>query len=128
MSVQQCAETILVIDDELFVADLTKDILARFGYNVLVALEGKKAVEIYRQRFAEVAAVVLDLVMPGMDGREIFHALRQINPEVKIIISSGYTRDGEADDLMAGGAAGFVQKPYRLTEFMKVVGEVVGKK
>jgi two-component system cell cycle sensor histidine kinase/response regulator CckA len=128
MSEQISAGTILVIDDEQFVADLTRDILSRFGYAALVAVDGREAIELYRDRHADIKAIVLDLVMPGMDGREIFGSIRSINSEAKVIIASGYSREGDADDLLALGAAGFVQKPYRLAEFMSVVSEVLGKK
>jgi CheY-like chemotaxis protein len=120
--------TIMVVDDELLVADLTRDILLRFGYTALVANRGEEAVELYRQRSRDIAAVVLDMAMPGMDGREVFRRLRAINPQGKIIISSGFSHDRDADDLLELGAAGFVQKPYRLAELVKTVGEVVGGK
>ncbi|HEX9021977.1 MAG TPA: response regulator, partial [Nitrospirota bacterium] len=69
-----------------------------------------------------------DMVMPGMDGRDVFARLRAINPHVKVIASSGYGQDRDADDLLKQGAAGFVQKPYRIAELVKVVGDVMENK
>jgi CheY-like chemotaxis protein len=108
------------------VTELARDILQRFGYTVLMANNGEQAIELYQQRSNEIAAIVLDMAMPGMDGREVFHSLRTINANAKVIISSGY--DSEVDDLLSLGAAGYVQKPYRITELIQVVGEAVEKK
>jgi len=118
-------ETILVVDDEPLITDLAREILRRYGYNVLTAGGGEEAIDLYRQRSGEIAAVILDMVMPGMDGREVFTHLREINPAAKIIASSGYSHDRDADDLIVQGATGFVQKPYRIAELVKVVGEVM---
>jgi PAS domain S-box-containing protein len=120
--------TILVVDDEQLIAELVKDILRRFGYTVLVARGGEEAVELYRQGSGEIAAVILDMVMPSMDGREVFRRLRSINPGAKVIVSSGYSHDRDADDLIQQGAVGFVQKPYRIADLLRVVGEAVTKK
>ncbi len=119
---------VLVIDDEMMVAELARDILQRFGYTVLLASSGEQAIDLFYRRSNEIVAVVLDVVMPGMDGREVFHRLRAVNPNVKVIISSGYSREQDADDLLKLGAAGFVQKPYRIAELVKAVGETVARK
>ncbi len=119
------SELVLVVDDEVMITDLAREILRRYGYNVLTAAGGDEAVGLYKQRSTEIAAVVLDMVMPGMDGREVFKRLREINPGVKVIVSSGYSHDRDADDLLKQGAAGFVQKPYRIQELVKVVGKVI---
>ncbi len=119
---------VLVIDDEMMVAELARDILQRFGYTVLLESSGEQAIDLFYRRSNEIVAVVLDVVMPGMDGREVFHRLRAVNPNVKVIISSGYSREQDADDLLKLGAAGFVQKPYRIAELVKAVGETVARK
>jgi len=120
--------TILVVDDEQLIAELVKDILRRFGYTVLVARGGEEAVELYRQGAGEISAVILDMVMPSMDGREVFRRLRALNPDAKVIVSSGYSHDRDADDLIQQGAVGFVQKPYRIADLVRAVGEAVGGK
>ncbi len=118
-------ETILVIDDEAMVKQLAKDVLKRYGYTVLTAASGAEAIDLFRQRSAEIDAVILDMVMPAMEGREVFRRLQEIKPGVKVIISSGYSHDRDADDLIEQGARSFVQKPFRIAELVKVVGEVM---
>ncbi len=115
--------TVLVVDDEALVAELAGDILRRFGYGVLTASTGEEAVNLYQQKSQEIVAVILDIVMPGMDGKEVFQRLRMMNPDVKVIISSGYSHDKEADTLLEQGAAGFIQKPYRIAELIRIVKE-----
>jgi DNA-binding NtrC family response regulator len=127
MEPRQGLGTILVIDDEVMVMELSRDILQRFGYAVLAAGNGEQAMELYCQRSKEIDAVILDMVMLGMDGKEVFRRLRDVNPNAKVIISSGYGHDRGADDLLKLGAVGFVQKPYRIAELMRVVGDAVGK-
>ncbi len=127
MELQRGSGTILIVDDEPLVAELARDILRRFGYAVLTAQGGEEAIQLYRQHSGEVVAVLLDMVMPEMDGREVFQRLRGLNPEVKVVISSGYSHDRDADDLLEQGASGFVQKPYRIAELIRVVNEAVGK-
>jgi CheY-like chemotaxis protein len=92
---------------------------------VLTANAGQEAVDLYRRQAGEIAAVVLDMVMPGMDGREVFTRLRDMDPRGKVIASSGYSHDRDADDLLREGASGFVQKPYRIAELVKIVGDVL---
>ncbi len=128
MELHRGSGTILVVDDEPLVMELAKDILQRFGYTVLMAGSGKEAVALFEKRSHEIAAVLLDMVMPGMDGREVFHRMRSINPQLAVVVSSGYSHDRDADDLLEQGAAGFVQKPYRIAELMRVVNEAIGNK
>ncbi len=126
MELHRGGGTILVVDDEPLVAELAGDILRRFGFGVLTAGAGEDAVSLYQQKSQEIVAVVLDIVMPGMDGKEVFQRLRTINPKVKVVVSSGYSHDRDADTLLEQGAAGFVQKPYRIAELIRVVNATVG--
>jgi len=118
-------ETVLVVDDEPSITDLAREILRRYGYHVLTAASGDEAVSMYESRAQEIAVVILDMVMPGMDGRAVFRRLREIDPAVKVIASSGYSHERDADELLKQGSAGFVQKPYRIAELVRVVGNVV---
>jgi DNA-binding response OmpR family regulator len=97
----------------------------RYGYTVLIAGSGEEAINAFRQRSAEIAAVIMDMVMPSMEGREVFRRLQEIRPVVKVIVSSGFSRDRDAADLIEQGAWSFVQKPFRIAELVKVVGEVI---
>ena len=123
-----CAGTILVVDDEPLVSQLIADILNRFGYGVLTADCGADAVNLYQKQHQEIDAVVLDVVMPVMDGKETLRRLRAINPQVVVIISSGHSHDNDADDLLKQGAVAFVQKPYRIADLMQAVKDAVERK
>jgi two-component system, cell cycle sensor histidine kinase and response regulator CckA len=121
------AAAVLVVDDEEMIRDLTRDILERYGYTVMTAAGGAEAVGIYRQRGSLIAVVVLDILMPGMGGREAFRRIREIDPAARIIVSSGHDQERDAIDLIREGAVAFVQKPYRITEFVRKVGEIMEK-
>jgi PAS domain S-box-containing protein len=120
--------TVLVVDDEPLVRQLARDILQRFGYTVLMAAGGQEAITLYEERFRDISVVVLDIVMPDMNGREVFERLREVNPDAAIIVSSGYTHDRDADDLLAQGAASFIQKPYRIADLVRVVNEAISER
>jgi DNA-binding NtrC family response regulator len=109
------------------IRDLARDILERYGYTVVTAAGGAEAVEIYRRNGSFIAVVVLDILMPDMGGHEAFRLIREIDPAAQVIVSSGHDQERGANDLIREGAAAFVQKPYRITEFVTKVGEVIEK-
>jgi PAS domain S-box-containing protein len=106
--------TVLLVDDESMVRSSGKRLLERLGYRVLSAANGAEAVEMFRQNQKEICLVLLDLIMPIMDGEETFIQLRRIDPTVRVLLSSGYTKEEKADGLMNMGAVGFLQKPFDL--------------
>lgn len=112
---------ILVVDDEEVVRTLLNDMLGSMGYEVVVASGGREAVEYYRRFSREVDLVILDMVMPEMGGRECFRALKEINPDVRAVLSTGYGRDGAAQEILDEGMVGFAQKPYRANQLSQVV-------
>jgi signal transduction histidine kinase/ActR/RegA family two-component response regulator len=112
---------ILIIDDEQDVATLMSDMLEAIGYTVSVVLSGKEAVEMYATTGKETSLVIIDLVMPGMNGNETYHALKKINPEIKAIISSGYAFQRDIDDLIKDGAKVFLQKPFSMNELADLI-------
>ena len=120
-------ETILVVDDEEMITDLARDILVRFGYTVLTAYSGEEAVDVYRRHKQKISVVVLDIVLPDMDGRDVFRRIREMDPEAQVIISSGYNQERDATDLLDEGALLFMQKPYRIASLVGTVGEVIEK-
>ena len=104
--------TILLVDDEELILDVGKGILEKLGYHTLVANSGEEAIEIYRENQNRIALVILDLIMPKMNGRDTYERLKEINPQIKILLSSGYSLDGAARDMLKGSADGFIQKPF----------------
>ncbi len=104
--------TILFVDDEKLVRGAGRRLLRRLGYDVLLAEGGEQALEIYREHGDEIRLVLLDMLMPGMDGAETFVALRRLDPAVRVLFLSGYTRERVAQQVLDLGAAGFVLKPF----------------
>jgi two-component system, cell cycle sensor histidine kinase and response regulator CckA len=109
-------ETILLVDDEETIISVCRDLFESLGYRVLSATTGKEALEIYTQNQSNISLVLLDMIMPGMGGKETFTALKEINPQVKVILSSGYSLDGPAREIMEQGCKGFIQKPFSLQD------------
>jgi len=109
-------EKILVVEDEKTVLDVAQNMLESLGYQVLTATTGKEALEIYRQHKGEIALVLSDMVMPEMGGRELYQALREIDPDVKMLVVSGYSLNKEVAELRKLGLKGYIQKPFTLED------------
>lgn len=120
-------QLILLVDDEEMIRDVGSSILRSLGYKVITASNGKEAVDICRERGSEISLIIMDLVMPVMDGLNAFKEIRKINPDTKVIISSGYSAD-KMDVLKEEGVSGFINKPYRLGEIVEVIGKVLDEK
>jgi len=118
-------ETVLIVDDEDDVRDLGKRILVRCGYRVLTAANGKEALDIYGREWPKIDVVILDLIMPEMGGEECLRNLKRINPEARVLISSGHTRGGAGDDGPDMKVRGFVHKPYEIKDMMKSVRDAL---
>ena len=114
-------ELVLVVDDEEPIRFLAKDTLESFGYSVLLAENGEQAVEIYKTRRNEIDLVVLDMIMPKMGGRETFLKLKAMNPDIKALLSSGYSQNEKAEEILNSGVSGFVQKPYQIDTLLSKV-------
>lgn len=119
-------ETILLVDDDDVVLDVNREILESQGYAVITARSGKEALEIYRQRRDEIALVLLDMVMPGINGEETFSLLKRIDPAVRVILASGYSTNDQIRYMMRNGCRAFLQKPYGNLELTMKVREVIG--
>ncbi len=104
--------TILVVDDEARLRDVLSQLLELLGYQVLTAAGGREAVELVRVHGARISLVLLDLTMPDMGGAKTFDALREIEPDLKVLLASGFAVDGQAQELLARGCNGFIQKPF----------------
>ncbi len=116
-------ETILLVDDEETLLDLEQDMLRQYGYTAITAKSGEWAVEIYKTEKDRIDLVILDVGMPGMGGHKCLQELLKIDPEVKVIIASGYPSIGKVKETLESGAAGFIGKPYNLKDMLKKVRE-----
>lgn len=120
--------TILVIDDEPVIRELASEILKDCGYSVLTAAEGTEAVAIYRENGQSIKLVLLDLTMPGMSGIETFAELQKIDPDVTVLMSSGFVHDERIGKAASSGAAGFIHKPYTMDKLSETVHRILGAK
>ncbi|MFA6224567.1 MAG: PAS domain S-box protein [Desulfomonilaceae bacterium] len=118
-------ETVLLVDDEDDIRGLGATLLSRFGYKVITANNGKEALEAYKREGERISLIVLDLIMPEMDGRKCLAEVLRVNPKAKIIIASGYSESGSAGGAMAGGAKGFVHKPYNMRQLLTTIREIL---
>lgn len=116
--------TVLVVDDEDIIRDLAIEVLSQYGYEVLSAADGHEAVEIYSRIRDDIDIVILDMIMPRMGGKEAFEKLRAINPDVKVLLSSGYSLDDAARAILQDGARGFIQKPFDIDKLAKQIEAV----
>ncbi len=112
---------VLLADDEESIRTLASDMLRELGFEVMTASDGREAVELFRRERERIAFVVLDLTMPNMSGEEAFREMRRIDPEVRVVMSSGYNEQEVTQKFRGKGLAGFIQKPYTLSTLMSVV-------
>ena len=120
-------ETILLVDDEESVIDFGQDLLVNFGYKVIIANDGIEAVEIYRRKTKSIDLVILDLSMPRKSGRETLSELLEINPDIKVIVSSGFDKGGPVKQLLDMGAKAFVPKPYGMEKMLGAVRKILNE-
>ncbi|SLM31917.1 putative Multi-sensor hybrid histidine kinase [Desulfamplus magnetovallimortis] len=109
-------ETILMIDDEEMILEVGEALLEKLGYKVIIAEGGEDAIDILKSKGDVIDLIILDLIMPGMDGRETFENISKIRPEIPVMLSSGYSVQGQASDLMEKGCKDFIQKPFDISE------------
>jgi two-component system cell cycle sensor histidine kinase/response regulator CckA len=118
-------ETILLVDDEDIIIDVGKELLRKMGHTVFVAKSGEASIELYEAKWEEIDMVILDMIMPEMGGGEIYEKLREINPDVKVLLSSGYSLDGQATEILEQGCNGFLQKPFNMRELSGKIREIL---
>jgi PAS domain S-box-containing protein len=126
--VQLGRETILIVDDEQYVLDACKAMLSRLGYNIILTRSGEEAVERFRRDKDAIDLIILDMVMPGMDGPTAYQHLIGIDPDVKIILSSGYSITNIAQKILDMGCDKFIQKPFRLVEISRIIRQLLDDK
>ncbi|MFZ0725510.1 MAG: PAS domain S-box protein [Desulfobacterales bacterium] len=119
------SETLLVVDDEEYILSACRAMLTNMGYTVLTARGGEEAVVIFRELGESIALVILDMIMPGVDGRETFRRLKQVDPDIKVLIASGYSIDEIASDMLLLGCDDFIQKPFDTYQVSKMIRKVL---
>jgi len=117
--------TLLLVDDEEMILDVGRQILQTLGYQVVVAGSGKEALAVFQERGNDIRAIILDMVMPEMSGAETFEGLKRIDPDVRVLLSSGYSRRGQAEKILQRGCRGFIQKPFRIEELSRKIQEIL---
>jgi nitrogen-specific signal transduction histidine kinase len=117
--------TVLLVDDEEVILDVSEKVLKVLGYKVLVARSGAEAIEIFKKHQDSIDLVLLDIIMPHMGGGEVYDRLKEISPEVKVLLSSGYSIDGEASKIMARGCNGFIQKPFDIMQLSQSIRAIL---
>jgi PAS domain S-box-containing protein len=118
-------DTVLLVDDQEAVITVGKAILHTLGYTVILAKNGKEALDIYESNKEKIDFVILDMIMPGMSGGETYEALKKINPDIKVILSSGYSMEGQATKILERGCNGFIQKPFNVSDLSRKIREVL---
>jgi len=113
--------SVLVVEDEEVVRDVAIRVLSRAGYTVLTAKDGLAGVEALERHRQEIDVVLLDMTMPRMDGEEAFRRMRAIDPQVRVVLTSGYSEEHATRRLVDEGAAGFIQKPYRIRDLIALL-------
>jgi PAS domain S-box-containing protein len=119
--------TVLLVDDDAAVLEISKQMLEGLGLTVLTASNGREGVEVFRSHHGEIALVLLDLTMPEMDGEEALQAMREIHPEVRVLLSSGFGEMHAMSRFAGKGLAGFIQKPYQTAELLAQVEKALKK-
>ncbi len=119
------SETILLIDDEDLIIDVSQNILKLLGYNVLVANDGKEAMQTYKKNQDKIDMVILDMIMPGMNGGEVYNKMIEINPDIKVLLSSGYSLNEQSAEILERGCNDFIQKPFNMMDISEKIRKIL---
>ena len=123
---QTGTDTILLVDDEPMITEVGKEMISMLGYDVITASSGMEALEIVGTQNKRIDLFIIDMIMPKMGGGELFDKLKSLDPNVKIMLSSGYSIDGEARKIMNRGCKGFIQKPFTVSQLGEKIRDVLG--
>jgi CheY-like chemotaxis protein len=120
-------ETILLVDDEEMIVIIGEEILTKLGYTVLLARSGPEALKIYEENRAAINLIILDMVMPGMSGKDTYETLKALNPGIKILLSSGYSLKDQTTRILQDGCDGFIQKPFSIKDLSLKLREILDR-
>ncbi len=118
-------ESILLVDDESSIIDVCRDILTNLGYKIFIAGSGQEAIAIYTPNKDKIDLVILDMIMPGLNGNETYNRLKSINPQVRVILSTGFSGGDQAQKILDNGCQGLIQKPFRIEDLSRKIREVL---
>ena len=118
--------TVLLVDDEEVIVEVGSDMLKLLNYSVLTARSGSEALSVFTAHQDRIDLVILDMIIPDMDGTEIFHRLKQLVPNLKVLLASGYSLKGKAAALLESGCSGFIQKPFNLQALSRKIEAIMG--
>jgi CheY-like chemotaxis protein len=119
------SETILLVDDEKVIVAVNRPMLEKLGYTVLTAEGGREAIEVFDANHDRIDMVILDMIMPDLGGGAVFDHLKSVQPDVKVLLSTGYSISGQAEEILARGCAGFIQKPFNITMLSQKIREIL---
>ncbi len=119
--IQRGHEAVLLVDDEEIIIDVGEKMLKEMGYQVLLAKSGKEAVEMYTSHKDEIDLVILDMIMPDMGGGDAYDTLKEIDPDIVVLLSSGYSLNGQATEILERGCDGFIQKPFNMSQLSQAI-------
>ncbi len=117
--------TILLVDDEEMIRNISEEMIQVLGYSVITAKDGREAIDTYSAQKEQIDLVILDLIMPGLGGGDTFDQLKLINPDVKVLLSSGYSIDGQASSIIKRGCQGFIQKPFSIQALSQKISQTI---
>ena len=127
-TIRKGTETVLLVDDEDMIIEVGHALLTKLGYRVIGVNSGKEAVELIHRKRYGIDLVILDMIMPGMDGGKTFDYIREKCPQIPVLLSSGYAMNGQAEKIMNRGCDGFIQKPFSVYELSQKIRKILDKK
>lgn len=119
---------VMVVDDEQILRQIAREILEEIGFSVILAEDGEEAVAIYRKEYERIRVVLLDMLMPKLSGNEVYSKMKKINPDVKVILTSGFRKDKRVEQALNAGADGFIKKPYNFKRLSEMIFQVLKRK
>ena len=121
-------ETVLFVDDEDMIIEIAEEMFEQLGYKVLIARSGKEAIETYEKNKDNIDIVLLDMIMPDMSGSDTYDSLKEIDSDIRVLLSSGYSLEGRATEILDRGCNGFIQKPFKMKELSRKLREILDEK
>jgi len=118
-------ETVLLVDDKDMILDVGQEMLTAMGYKVLVASSGKEAVGFYERNKDQIDIIILDMIMPDVSGGDVYDRLKEINPNIRVLLSSGYSISGQANEILERGCDGFIQKPFNMSRLSQGIRKIL---